>query len=72
MAGPDWTHFNTVEYIAETDQIILNSRNFGEFYLINHKTGAIEWRWGNPSAYGKGKGPLSWTMETSSSSALIT
>jgi hypothetical protein len=57
MAGPDWTHFNTVEYIAETDQIILNSRNFGEFYLINHKTGAIEWRWGNPSAYGKGKGP---------------
>ena len=57
MAGPDWNHLNTVEYIAETDQIILNSRNFGEFYLINHKTGAIEWRWGNPCAYGQGKCP---------------
>jgi hypothetical protein len=57
MAGPDWTHFNTVDYIPETDQIILNSRNFGEFYLVNHKTGEMEYRWGNPSAYGKGKGP---------------
>jgi hypothetical protein len=57
MAGPDWTHFNTVEYIAATDQIILNSRNFGEFYLVNHKTGAIEYRWGNPCAYGKGECP---------------
>ena len=57
MGGPDWTHGNTVEYIGDTDQIIFNSRNFGEFFLINHKTGAIEWRWGNPSTYGKGKGP---------------
>ncbi|MBA4395708.1 MAG: hypothetical protein C0407_19315, partial [Desulfobacca sp.] len=24
---------------------------------INHKTGAIEWRWGNPCAYGQGKCP---------------
>ena len=55
----DWTHFNSVSYIPESDQVILNSRNFSEFYLINHKTGAIEWRWGNPSAYGQGKKP-SW------------
>ena len=55
----DWTHFNTCEYIAETDQILLNSRNFSEFYLINHKTGEMEYRWGNPSAYGQGKAP-SW------------
>ncbi|EFK11516.1 conserved hypothetical protein [delta proteobacterium NaphS2] len=47
----DWTHFNTVGYIPETDQIILNSRNFAEFYLINHKTGKIEYRWGNPTAW---------------------
>jgi hypothetical protein len=57
MGGADWTHFNVVEYIPETDQIIMNSRNFGEFYLINHKTGAIEFRWGNPCAYGQGKCP---------------
>jgi hypothetical protein len=57
MAGADWTHFNTVEYIPGTDQVILNSRNFGEFYLINHKTGAVEFRWGNPCASGQGKCP---------------
>mgnify|MGYP003814807635 CR=1 FL=1 len=55
----DWTHFNTVDYLPATDQILVNSRNFSEFYLINHKTGAIEYRWGNPAAYGAGKSP-SW------------
>jgi|SRR5271157_96226 len=57
MHVPDWTHFNTVDYIPETDQILVNSRNFGEFFLINHKTGEIEYRWGNPTTYGKGKKP---------------
>ncbi len=57
LSGADWTHFNVVEYIPETDQIILNSRNFGETYLISHKTGALEFRWGNPCAYGQGKCP---------------
>jgi hypothetical protein len=55
----DWSHFNSIDYIPETDQIVLNSRNFAEFYFINHKTGKIEYRWGNPSAYGQGKAP-SW------------
>lgn len=59
MANADWNHMNSIAYIPETDQIVLNSRNFGEFYLINHKTGAIENRWGNPSAYKAGRGP-SW------------
>jgi len=53
----DWSHFNTVSYIPETDQVLLNSRNLSEFYLVNHKTGDIEYRWGNPSAYGEGKAP---------------
>jgi hypothetical protein len=53
----DWSHFNTVSYIPETDQVLLNSRNFSEFYLVSHKTGKIEYRWGNPSAYGGGKPP---------------
>lgn len=47
----DWSHFNTVNYIPETDTIVMNSRNLSEFYFINHKTGDIEYRWGNPSAY---------------------
>jgi hypothetical protein len=59
MAGADWTHYNTVEYMPETDQVILNSRNFSEFYVVNHKTGAIEFRWGNPCTSGQGKCP-SW------------
>jgi len=61
LGGPypnfDWTHFNTVSYIPETDQVLLNSRNFSEFYLVSYKTGEIEYRWGNPSAYGGGKLP---------------
>jgi hypothetical protein len=57
MSEPDWTHGNTVGYVPPSDQIILNSRDFGEFFLINHKTGAIEYRWGNPCAYGAGKCP---------------
>lgn len=55
----DWTHFNTCEYIPERDQILLNSRNFSEFYIIDHKTGEMVYRWGNPSTYGQGKRP-SW------------
>lgn len=53
----DWTHGNTVGYIPKTDQVIFNSRNFGEFFLISHKTGEIEYRWGNPSTYDGGKAP---------------
>lgn len=56
----DWTHYNTVEYVAETDQVILNSRNFGEFYLVDHKTGDIQFRWGNPTTYGEGRKPGFW------------
>ena len=59
MAGPDWTHFNTCSYDAKNDKIIMNSRNFGESYIIDHKTGVVEWRWGNPCATGQGKCP-SW------------
>ena len=53
----DWTHFNTVFYIPSTDTVVLNSRNFSEFYFINHKTGKMEYRWGNPSTHNKGKRP---------------
>ncbi len=55
----DWTHFNAVEYMPDSDYVLLNSRNFSEFYLIDHKTGKMVYRWGNPSAYGQGE-PPSW------------
>ena len=53
----DYSHFNSVEYIPETNQVLMNSRNLSEFYLIDYKTGKIEYRWGNPCAYGAGKCP---------------
>jgi Arylsulfotransferase (ASST) len=58
-ATSDWSHFNSVEYVPETDQVLMNSRNLSEIYLVNHKTGKIEYRWGNKVAYGQGK-PASW------------
>lgn len=47
----DWSHFNTVNYIPETDTVLLNSRNLSEVYFVDHKTGKITNRWGNPSTY---------------------
>jgi hypothetical protein len=58
-ANFDWTHFNSVEYMPENDQVLLNSRNFSEFYIIDHKTGDMMYRWGNPSTHGHGRAP-SW------------
>ncbi len=53
----DWNHFNSVEYIPKTDQVLMVSRNMSEVYLVDHKSGKIQWRWGNPCAYGQGKCP---------------
>ncbi len=58
----DWSHFNSVEYIPETDQVLMNSRNLAEFYLVDKKTGKIVYRWGNPCAYGAGKCPSYFDM----------
>ena len=55
----DYSHFNTVEFIEETGQVLMNSRNLSEIYLVDYKTGKIVYRWGNPVAYGQGK-PASW------------
>ena len=52
--NPDWTHFNDVDYDPATDRILTDSREFGEIYILDHKTGDILYRWGNPSAYGAG------------------
>ncbi|MBN2417757.1 MAG: aryl-sulfate sulfotransferase, partial [Deltaproteobacteria bacterium] len=39
FANPDWTHFNTIDYDPATDQLLVDSREFGELYIIDHKTG---------------------------------
>jgi Arylsulfotransferase (ASST)/Secretion system C-terminal sorting domain len=67
---PDWTHCNTVAYHPGFDQIIINSRNLSEFWVIDHGTTTAEaaghsggtrgmggdylYRWGNPVNYGRG------------------
>jgi len=66
----DWIHANSVDYNAKLDQIIISSRNFGEFWIIDHSTttaeaaghtggniglgGDILYRWGNPQIYRAG------------------
>ena len=53
----DWNHGNTVEYNPDRDEVIFNSRNWGEFYVIDHATGNIVYRWGNPCTSGNGECP---------------
>lgn len=68
--NPDWIHANALAYNAELDQIIVNSRNFSEFWIIDHSTtieeargssggntnkgGDILYRYGNPEVYRRG------------------
>jgi len=55
--GSDWTHINSVDYNAETDQILLSVRSFSEYWIIDHSNAnqGIVTRVGNPQAY-KGSG----------------
>jgi len=53
----DWNHGNTIEYNPARDELIFNSRNWGELYAIDHATGNITYRWGNPCATGSGECP---------------
>ena len=69
-SDPDWLHFNSIDYNADLDQIIVSCPTFNEFWIIDHssttqeaassaggfsgKGGNILYRWGNPEAYGRG------------------
>lgn len=68
--NPDWLHFNGIDYHEDFNQIILSSRRFNEFWIIDHSTttneaadttggyygkgGDLLYRWGNPRAYDQG------------------
>ena len=62
-AGGDWFHCNGLAYDPARDHLMLNSRNWCEFYIIDHGTtseeaagpaGDLLYRWGNPQTYGRG------------------
>lgn len=53
----DYIHANSIDFDPATGSIVLNSRVFGEFYVIDYATGQIIDRWGNPCAYGAGECP---------------
>lgn len=66
----NWLHINSIQYNEDLDQLILNSRNLNEFYIIDHSTSTAEassnsggiygqggdflYRWGNPQSYRRG------------------
>ncbi len=66
----DWNHCNGIDYNPELDQIIISSRVFSEFWIIDHSTtveqargheggrygrgGDLLYRWGNPRTYRAG------------------
>jgi Arylsulfotransferase (ASST) len=69
-SNADWIHANSLAYNPELDQIMLGSRTFNEFWVIDHSTtteeaashtggnsgngGDLLYRWGNPQLYGHG------------------
>lgn len=66
----DYTHFNSVSYNADLDQIAVTASGLSEIWIIDHSTttaeaashaggscgrgGDLIYRWGNPQAYGAG------------------
>ena len=63
LGAANWMYINAVAYSPELDQIILSSRTFDEFWIIDHgistaeaagSAGDLLWRWGNSAAYGQG------------------
>ena len=60
--GPhsDWTHVNSMDYNADRDEVVFNSRQLSEFYVVDHNTtieeakgkkGDFLYRFGSPYNY---------------------
>jgi hypothetical protein len=47
----DLFHCNSIDYNQELDKILISCRNFNELWIINHSTGDLIYRWGNPETY---------------------
>jgi Arylsulfotransferase (ASST) len=64
----DWNHVNGVDYNAERDEIMISSRSFSEFWIVDHAptteaakgaAGDLLFRYGNPATIGaKGRRTL--------------
>ena len=68
--GSDFLHMNSIDYHPELDQILVSIPELGEIWILDHSTtteqargstggrsghgGDLIYRWGNPSAYGRG------------------
>jgi len=66
----DFIHFNGIDYDPIHDQIVVSTREYSEFWILDHGTttaqaagdtggrygkgGQILYRWGNPEFYGRG------------------
>ena len=57
----DWHHATSIDYNETRDEIVINSRNWSELYVISHggttaeargTAGDFLWRYGNGGAYG--------------------
>jgi hypothetical protein len=59
-ASADFMHVNAIDYMEECNLVVLTSRIFGEFYLIDKASGEIRYRWGNPSAWTSAAHPPSY------------
>jgi hypothetical protein len=55
----DWAHFNSIDYNATTDQIIVSVREFCEIWIVDHSTTTEEAAGHTGGAGGKG-GDLLW------------
>jgi hypothetical protein len=65
--APDWNHTNSFDYNETLDQLVINSREHGEWYVVDHNltteeaagsAGDFILRWGNPANYGQGLHPV--------------
>jgi hypothetical protein len=50
----DWTHFNSVAYNADLDQIMISVHSFSEIWIIDHSTTTAEAASTKGGRYGKG------------------